>query len=139
MVTGATFVVLLLLGFLVGLLATFNAAWTTRYWAAGQPVPTLAVVGLLVFLGALYLLCRTLAWGSRRQSGAVAFALGFSVVLFAATSYLPGGTVVLQEALIHYGYILGSMVVLALAVVRSASLPPSPRRYGGEVSSLPSP
>src|SRR5699024_11783277 len=51
--TGVTCGVLLLLGVLVGLLSTLNAAWMTRYWDAGHPVPILAVTGLLVFLAVL--------------------------------------------------------------------------------------
>lgn len=129
--TGVTCVVLLLLGALVGLLSTLNAAWMTRYWDAGHPVPILAVTGLLVFLAALYTLCRALAWGSRRPSGAVAFAIGFCVILLVAISCLPGGDVLLREALIHQGYILGSMVVLALAVVRSMPGWANPFLYKG--------
>ena len=85
--TGITCVVLLLLGALVGLLSTLNAAWMTRYWDAGHPVPILAVTGLLVFLAVLYTLCRVLAWGSRRPSGAVAFAIGFCVILLVAITH----------------------------------------------------
>lgn len=135
--TGIMFVVLLLLGALVGLLSTFNAGWMMRYWAAGQPVPIVAVTGLLVFLAVLYILCRVLAWGGRRLSGAVAFALGFCVSLLVATSHLPGGDVVLQDSVIHYGYMLGSMIVLALAVVRSASRQANPFLRGGSVSRVP--
>lgn len=139
MLTGVTFVVLLLLGALVGLVATFNASWMMRYWAAGHVVPFLAVVGLLVFLAALYTLCRVLAWGSRRLSGAVAFALGFCVLLLVAGSHLSGGNVVLQNTLIHYAYMLGSMVVLAMAVVRSSSGQVNPFLPGGTArTSIPS-
>lgn len=118
--TGATCVVLFLLGIVLGTVSTVSAGWLTRYWDGGQPAPALAITGLVVFVVLLYVLCRLLAWGGRRQSVVVAFALGFAVVLFAATSYLPGGDVLLQDNLVHYGFLIGSMVALAAAVVRSS-------------------
>lgn len=119
-ITVVTFVVLLLLGTAVGLLSTSSAGWLTRYWDGGQPAPALAVTGLVLYLVLLYLLCRLLAWGSRRQSGAIAFAVGFLGAILAVTSYLPGGDILLTDHLVHYAFMLGSMVVLAFAVVRSS-------------------
>lgn len=118
--TGATCVVLFLLGFVLGTVSTVSAGWLTRYWDAGQPAPALAITGLVLFVVLLYVLCRLLAWAGRRQSMVVAFALGFAVVLFGATSYLPGGDVLLQDNLMHYGFLIGAMVALAAAVVRSS-------------------
>lgn len=118
--TGATCVVLFLLGIVLGMVSTVSAGWLTRYWDGGQPAPVLAVTGLLVFVVLLYILCRLLAWGGRRQSVVVAFALGFAAVLFATTSHLPGGDVLLQDNLVHYGFLIGAMVALAAAVVRSS-------------------
>ncbi|WP_017608189.1 hypothetical protein [Nocardiopsis xinjiangensis] len=117
--TGATCVVLFLLGIVLGMVSTVSAGWLTRYWDGGQPAPALAITGLLLFVVLLYVLCRLLAWGGRRRSVVVAFALGFAVVLFAVTSYLPGGDVLLQDDMVHYGFLIGAMVALAAAVVRS--------------------
>lgn len=122
--TGATCVVVFLLGTMLGTVSTVSAGWLTRYWDGGQPAPALAITGLVVFVVLLYLLCRLLAWAGRRQSVVVAFALGFAVVLFATTSYLPGGDVLLQDNMVHYGFLIGAMVALAAAVVRSSSRGP---------------
>ncbi|MBE2999288.1 hypothetical protein IDM40_11305 [Nocardiopsis sp. HNM0947] len=118
--TGATCVVLFLLGLVLGTVSTVSAGWLTRYWDGGQPAPALAIAALVVYVVLLYVLCRLAAWGGRRQSAAVAFALGYAVVLFAATSYLPGGDVLLQDDPVHYAFLIGAMVALAAAVVRSA-------------------
>lgn len=137
-ITGVTFVVLLLLGVAVGLLSTSSAGWLTLYWEGGQPAPALAVAGLVLYLVLLYFLCRLLAWGSRRQSGAIAFAVGFLAVILAVTSYLPGGDILLSDHLVHYAFMLGTMAVLAFAVVRS-SAHPRPRPAVGEPSELARP
>ena len=118
--TGATCVVLFLLGLVLGTASTVSAGWLTRYWDGGQPAPALAIAALVAYVVLLYVLCRLAAWGGRRQSPAVAFALGYAVVLFAATSYLPGGDVLLQDDPVHYTFLIGAMVALAAAVVRSA-------------------
>ncbi|MFL1381383.1 MULTISPECIES: hypothetical protein [unclassified Nocardiopsis] len=118
--TAVTFPVLVAAGAVTGLLSATAAGWLTRYWEAGLPAQVLGVVGLLVLLGALYGLCRLCAWGTRGLSGGVAFALGFVALATVLTVYMPGGDIVLTSHLLHYGYLFGSMVVLALAVVRSA-------------------
>jgi len=119
--TAATFAVLLLLGALVGLASTTGAGWLTRYWEAGPPVPPLAVAGLLAFLVLLYGAGRLCAWGSRRWSGALAFASGFLAVLIALVGYMPGGDVVLTNHLMHNAYLFGTMLVLVISVIRSAA------------------
>lgn len=118
--TGTTCVVLFFLGVVLGTVSTVSAGWLTRYWDGGQPAPALAITTLALFVVLLYVLCRLLAWGGRRRSAVVAFALGFAGMLFAATSYLPGGDVLLQDNLVHYGFLIGAMVALAAAVVRSS-------------------
>jgi len=123
LLTVATFAVLLLLGALVGLLSTTGAGWLTRYWDAGPPVPLLSAAGLLVFLALLYTACRLCAWGSRRTSGGLAFALGFLSVLIALVGLMPGGDVVLTNHIMHNAYLFGTMLVLVVSVIRSGALP----------------
>lgn len=120
--TAATLAVLLPLGVLAGLLSTLGAGWLVRYWESGWPVPLLSSAGLLVFLALLYGAGRLCAWGSRRPSAAVAFALGFALALIAAVGYLPGGDIVLQGHLMHNAYMFGTMLVLVMSVVRSGVL-----------------
>ncbi len=116
--TALTFPVLAASGAAVGLLSATGAGWLTRYWEAGPLAQVLGVAGLLALLGALYGLCRLCAWGARGVSGGVAFSLGFVAVAMVLTMYMPGGDIVLTGHLIHYGYLFGSMVVLAVAVGR---------------------
>ncbi|XKK41035.1 hypothetical protein HFP72_11970 [Nocardiopsis sp. ARC36] len=128
LLTAATFAVLLLLGALLGLLSTTGAGWLTRYWDAGRPATLLSVAGLVAFLALLYGAGRLCAWGTRGPSGAVAFAVGFLAVLIALVSYLPGGDAVLRNHLMHNAYMFGTMLVLAISVVRSGIfLPPAPQ------------
>lgn len=117
--TSTVFAVLSLLGAAVGMLSTTGAGWLTRYWDAGAPVPFLAAAGLLAFLVLLYGVCRLCAWGSRRGSGAVAFAVGYLAVLVCLVSYLPGGDVVLTNHIMHNAYLFGSVLTLMVAIIRS--------------------
>ncbi|WP_306368822.1 hypothetical protein [Nocardiopsis sp. CC223A] len=135
-VAAVTFPVLVAAGAAAGLLSATGAGWLTRYWEAGTPAQVLGAVGLVALLGALYGLCRLCAWGTRGVSGGVAFALGFMAVAMVLTMYMPGGDIVLTDHLLHYGYLFGSMVVLAIAVVRGvreggnpfpAGPPPAPK------------
>lgn len=131
--TAVTFPVLAVAGAVAGLLSATGAGWLTRYWEAGALAQVLGVVGLVAMLGALYCLCRLCAWGTRGVSGGVAFALGFVAMAMVLTMYMPGGDIVLTSHPLHYGYLFGSMVVLAIAVVRGlqknnpflAGLPPA--------------
>lgn len=128
LLTVATLVVLVPLGAAVGMFCTFGAGWLTRYWGAGMPVPVLAVAGLVVFLVLLYCACRLCAWGSRRPSAAVAFAVGYLASAVALVGYVAGGNLVLTDHLMHNAYLFGSMLALMLAVVRgwTTSLTASP-------------
>ncbi|CAL9535135.1 hypothetical protein SUDANB121_04139 [Nocardiopsis dassonvillei] len=118
--TAVTFPVLLLAGLAAGVLSAVAAGWLTRYWEAGAPAQVLGVAGLALLLGALYGLCRLCSWGTRGLSGGLAFALGFVAATMVFTAYLPGGDIVLTDHLLHYGFLFGSMVVLAVAVVRAS-------------------
>lgn len=117
--TVVTCAVLLPLGVAAGLLGSFGSGWLTRYWDAGALPQVLAGAGLLAFLGLLYGLCRLVAWGSRRQSAALAFAVGYLFTIVVLVAYLPGGDVVLTGHLMHYGYLFGTMLALVIGVVHS--------------------
>ncbi len=129
-----TLPVLLAVGLATGVLSAVGAGWLTRYWEAGAPAQALGVVGLVLLLAALYGLCRLCSWGVGGVSGGLAFAAGFMAATMALTVYLPGGDVVLTDHLLHYGFLFGAMVALAIAVVRGsrggnpflAGLPPAP-------------
>ncbi|WP_047870540.1 hypothetical protein [Nocardiopsis sp. RV163] len=124
--TGTTLVVLLLLGAAAGMLATTGAGWLTLHWGAGTAVRAVGAVGLLAFLVLLYGACRLCAWGSRRASGAAAFALGYLAVLIGMVGYMPGGDIVLTNHIMHNAYLFGVMLVLVFAVIRSWSFAPPP-------------
>ncbi|GAB2492336.1 hypothetical protein [Nocardiopsis aegyptia] len=130
--TGLTCAVLLPLGATTGLVGSFGAGWLTRYWDAGAIPQVLAGAGLLAFVALLYGACRLVAWGSRRQSAALAFAAGYLATLVVLVAYLPGGDVVITGHLMHYGYLFGTMLALVIGVVHSglSRLPsrPSPAR-----------
>ncbi len=130
--TVLTCVVLVPLGAGAGLLGSFGAGWLTRYWDAGPTAQGLAGAGLLAFVALLYGLCRLVAWGSRRQSAALAFAAGYLAVLVVLVAYVPGGDVVITGHLMHYGYLFGTMLALVIGVVHSGlgrlSHPASPAR-----------
>ncbi|WP_116245961.1 hypothetical protein [Nocardiopsis sp. FIRDI 009] len=116
----ATLAVVAPLGAVVGFVSSLCAGWLTRYWEAGQPVPTIAVVALLVYAALLYAGCRLLAWGSGTPDAAMAFTVGFVLSVFVVIGYTPGGDIVLTGHMIHNGYQLGSMLALAAAVVVSS-------------------
>ncbi|KOX20905.1 hypothetical protein ADL05_05285 [Nocardiopsis sp. NRRL B-16309] len=117
--TVLTCAVLLALGVGAGLLGSFGAGWLTRYWDAGAVPQALAGAGLLAFVALLYGVCRLVAWGSRRQSPALAFAVGYLAALVALVAYVPGGDVVITGHLLHYGYLFGTMLALVIGVVHS--------------------
>ncbi|MFD6951957.1 MULTISPECIES: hypothetical protein [unclassified Nocardiopsis] len=117
--TAATLVVLLPLGAAVGLFSVTGAGWLTLYWAAGPWARTLAVVGLLAFLALLYAACRLCAWGGRRPSASVAFAVGFLASVVAVVGYMPGGDLLLTNHIMHNAYLFGAMLVLVFAVIHS--------------------
>lgn len=121
--TVLSFLVLLPTGTAVGVLSGFGLSWFSHHWPLGLPVQAGAVIGVVVFLVLLYTLTRLAAWGSRRQSGATGFAVGYVLSLLGMIGYLPGGDIVFSTALVNYVYLFGSMVVLAAAVMRSATLP----------------
>ncbi|MBB6118895.1 hypothetical protein [Nocardiopsis algeriensis] len=123
LLSAATAVVLLALGAATGLVAAPAAGWLTRYWEAGITAQVLGAAGLVALLAVFYAACRLCGWGSRSVLGAACFAGGFVVVTMALSAYVPGGDVVLQGHPVHYGYLFGSMAVLALAVVRSIPNP----------------
>ncbi|MDE3721175.1 hypothetical protein PWG71_07220 [Nocardiopsis sp. N85] len=116
--TVVTAVVLGAAGLVTGLLSVVTVGWLTRYWEAGILPQVLGVAGLLVLLAAVYTLCRLCAWGARRFSSAVAFALGFVAALLLVASYMPGGDRLLTAHLLHSAFLLGSMAVLGVAVAR---------------------
>ncbi|MFE3458955.1 hypothetical protein ACFXKD_15550 [Nocardiopsis aegyptia] len=130
--TGLTCAALLPLGAAAGLVGSFGAGWLTRYWDAGATPQVLAGTALLAFVALLYGACRLVAWGSRRQSAALAFAVGYLATLVVLVAYLPGGDVVITGHLMHYGYLFGTMLALVIGVVHSglSRLPsrPSPAR-----------
>ncbi len=126
--TVLSFLVLLPTGAAVGVLSGFGMSWFSHHWPLGLPVQAGAVVGVVVFLVLLYTLTRLVAWGSRRQSGATGFAVGYVLSLLGMIGYLPGGDIVFSAAPVNYVYLFGSMVALAAGVMRSVTLPgPTPR------------
>ncbi len=126
-VTVLSFAVLLVAGLAVGVLSGFSMGWISHYWDAGLAAQAAGVAVLGVFLVLLYALCRVISWGSRRQSGALAFAVGYVVVLMAMIGYMTGGSIVFSTKLVNYGFLFGSMIALAVGVMHSFVLPPRGR------------
>ncbi|MEU3230463.1 hypothetical protein ACFV4I_11920 [Nocardiopsis alba] len=128
-VTVLSFLVLMATGAATGVLSGFGVSWFAREWPLGGLAQVKAVAGVLLLLVALYALTRLAGWGSRRQSGALGFSAGFALSLMGMIGYLPGGDIIFPDAIINYVFLFGSMVALALGVVRSAApfqWPPAP-------------
>ncbi|GAA1120542.1 hypothetical protein GCM10009642_67420 [Nocardiopsis metallicus] len=122
--TVLSFAVLLFAGAAVGLMSGFSMGWVSHFWDLGPITQAGGVAAVVVYLVALYALCRLAGWGSRRQSGALGFALGFVAILLAMIGYTVGGSIVISGKLVNYVFLFGSMVALAAGVVRSVVLPP---------------
>ena len=127
--TGLSCVILFCGGLAAGVAAGFGMGWFAHFWVLGLQVQAGIAAGVIAFLVLLYALCRLAGWGSRRQSGAVAFAAGFLVSLLGMIGYLPGGSIVFSESVINYVFLFGAMVALGAGVVRSAVFP---QVYGPE-------
>ncbi|WP_239647873.1 hypothetical protein [Nocardiopsis ganjiahuensis] len=123
-VTVLSFAVLLVTGLAVGVLSGFSMGWVSHYWDAGLAAQAAGVAALVAFVVLLYALCRLAGWGSRRQSGALAFALGYVAVMMAMLGYVTGGSILFPVKLVNYVFLFGSMIALAAGVVRSFVLPP---------------
>lgn len=123
-VTVLSFAVLLVGGLATGVLSGFAMGWVSHYWDLGLTGQAAGVVAVLVFLVLLYALCRLAGWGSRRQSGALGFAVGYVAVMLGMLGYLTGGNIVFSAKLVNYVFLFGSMAALAAGVMRSFVLPP---------------
>lgn len=123
-VTVLSFAVLLFAGAAVGLTSGFGMGWVSHYWDLGLAAQAGGVAAVVAYLVALYALCRLAGWGSRRQSGALGFAVGFVAVMLVMIGYTTGGSVVFSAKLVNYVFLFGSMIALAAGVVRSIVLPP---------------
>lgn len=131
------FALLLLTGVAVGVLSGFGMSWFSHYWPVSALVKAGTVAGVLAFLVLLYALTRAAAWGSRRQSGATGFAVGYVLSLLAMIGYLPGGDIVFSAAAINYLFLFGAMVALAAGVMRSMTFPAPGAPAGGSSASGP--
>ena len=137
-VTVLSFAVLLVAGLAVGVLSGFAMGWVSHYWDLGPAAQAAGVAAVLVYLVLLYALCRLAGWGSRRQSGALGFAIGYVAVMLGMIGYVTGGNVVFSAKLVNYVFLFGSMIALAAGVVRSFVLPPraTPQQPRPQVSGV---
>ncbi|WP_148046421.1 hypothetical protein [Halostreptopolyspora alba] len=76
-VTVAGYVVLLLLGFVAGIVCSLLGGWLSWFWGTGVRGMLLAGVALVVFLASLYAGCRTAGWAMGSRLGAGLPALGW--------------------------------------------------------------
>ncbi|MEU3016301.1 hypothetical protein ABZ635_02750 [Nocardiopsis sp. NPDC007018] len=122
--TVLSFALLLVAGLAVGVLSGFGMGWVSHFWDLGPVQQGAGVTAVVVFLVALYALCRLAGWGSRRMSGAVGFAIGYVAVMMVMIGYVTGGNIVFTTKLVNYVFLFGSMIALAVGVMRSMVLPP---------------
>ncbi|WP_239646181.1 hypothetical protein [Nocardiopsis valliformis] len=122
--TVLSFAVLLFAGAAVGLMSGFSMGWVSHFWDLGLTVQVGGVAAVVAYLVALYALCRLAGWGSRRQSGALGFAVGFVAMMLAMIGYTVGGSIVFSGKPVNYVFLFGSMIALAAGVMRSFVLPP---------------
>jgi hypothetical protein len=122
--TVLSFAVLFFAGAAVGLMSGFSMGWVSHFWDLSLIAQVGGVAAVAAYLVALYALCRLAGWGSRRQSGALGFALGFVAAVLVMIGYTTGGSIVISGKLVNYVFLFGSMIALAAGVVRSFVLPP---------------
>ncbi|WP_431870572.1 hypothetical protein [Nocardiopsis eucommiae] len=124
--TVLSFAVLSVAGLGVGVLSGFAMGWVSHFWDLGLTQQAVGLAAVVAQLVVLYTLCRLAGWGSRRQSGAVGFAVGYVAVMLVMLGYLTGGNIVFSAKLVNYVFLFGSMIALAVGVMRSLVLPPRP-------------
>ena len=105
-VTGAVYGALIVLGLLLGLVGSFEFAWT----AAGVPVAAiaLAVVHLAVF--------RAAGWAMQSRLGVAATAVPWLLVTVVLSTRRPEGDLVVTGTLAGYVYIFGGAIAAVAAV-----------------------
>lgn len=122
--TVASFAVLFFAGAAFGLTSGFSMGWVAHVWDLGLAAQIGGAAAVAAYLVALYALCRLAGWGSRRQSGALGFALGFVTAVLLMIGYTTGGSIVISGKPVNYLFLFGSMIALAAGVVRSFVPPP---------------
>ncbi|GHE29284.1 hypothetical protein GCM10017673_34700 [Streptosporangium violaceochromogenes] len=108
-VTVAAYVVLVMLGLVMGVLGAFQHSW----YARPVPIPVAAPV----CVPALFAVCRGAGWGMGTRSAALAPAAGWLAVTTIWLSDRPEGDVVIAGDLSGYIYLYGGLIAALVGVM----------------------
>lgn len=108
-VTVAAYVVLVMLGLVMGVLGAFQHSWYVR------PVPIPVAAPLCVAV--LFAVCRAAGWAMGARSAALAPAAGWLAVTMVWLSDRPEGDVVIAGDLSGYIYLYGGLVAALVGVM----------------------
>jgi hypothetical protein len=109
LVTAGAYVVLLLLGAVLGMIGSFEYSWT-----AGS-VPVAALVSCAVIVAT----CLLGAWGMRSVSGAVVPGAGWILAAFVLSMPVSNGSVIITATAPGKWYLYGGTLCVAAAVAAS--------------------
>ncbi|GAA3722664.1 hypothetical protein GCM10022205_02930 [Spinactinospora alkalitolerans] len=121
----AGYAVLLVLGFVAGIVCGLSASWLAWLWQVGPIGQALAVAALVLLLVLLFLGCRVAGWGMGSRLGAGLPAAGWAAAGFAIVGHSSAGDVVMTAAAVNYGFLYGGITAVVLATVLT---PPAPVR-----------
>ncbi|WP_242901005.1 DUF6113 family protein [Actinomadura terrae] len=108
LLSGAAYVVVGVLGGVVGLLGSYSQGWT-----AGD-VPAASIVLIAVVFATV----RLSGWGMGGRIGATVPAVVWGIVVFVMSTRRPEGDLVVPATLSGYVYIIGGMLAAVLGVAR---------------------
>lgn len=132
-VTGAAYGMLLVLGFLLGVLGSFEYSWCDVA-AGGVRIP----LGAILIAVGVAVACRLAGWGMRSRTGAAVPAVGWLVATYLLSVQRGEGDLVVTGTPAGYLYLFGGLILVTTAVVLTplarpgtpASRPPRPGRGG---------
>ncbi len=128
-VTLASYAVLLLLGFVAGIVCSLAGAWLSWLWGGGGLGMLLAGAALVCFLAVLYAGCRVAGWAMGSRLGAGLPALGW---VAAGITFTFLGDITLLASVFDQVFHLG-----AIAAVTFATLLTEPPRDTSSQSARP--
>ncbi|MDS1272082.1 hypothetical protein RIF23_17470 [Lipingzhangella sp. LS1_29] len=108
---------LLVTGIVSGVLGGMFLGWAGWLWGAGPLGMALGALVVAVTLGLLFVVCRLAAYGTASRVGPGAFALGWTLAMFALTGYTVGESIVITANAINYAFLFGGIFVVLVATL----------------------
>lgn len=113
-VTGVTYGMLVMLGFMLGVIGSFEFSWTF----GGIPVAALALTAIN------FAVFRLAGWAMHGKLGAVVAAVPWMIVTVVLSGRRPEGDLVVTGTLAGYVYIFGGSIAAVIAVAWTRSSRP---------------